>query len=273
MNRKDFELLGDKHKRFELLESYRLMPGLSYVIRLDGRAFHTFTKGLERPFDFKFTACMVEATKFLIESLHASIGYTQSDEISLGFKAVDWATELPFSGRIQKLASLSAALASVKFNRAMVEFLPGKSDSYPIFDARVFSYPSEDLAAESFLWRETDATRNSLAMASQAYYSSKELHKAGRAKMHEMLFQKGINWNDYPAFFKRGTYVRRGTEEKTLTQDELFKIPEKHRPTGPVTRGIIRSLDMAPVHTITNLARVLFHDDAPIFQVQAEAIE
>jgi tRNA(His) guanylyltransferase len=164
-----------------------------------------------------------------------------------------------FSGRIQKIVSVVASIASVKFNRIIQETIPERADMMPVFDARVFQYPTPELAAETFLWRETDATRNSLTMAAHAYYSTKELHKAGFAKKHDMLHAKGVNWNDYPAFFKRGTYVGPRQVLKMLNDFELSKIPEQFRPTGPVMRNVVDVLDLPPYTQMKNPVEVLFY--------------
>lgn len=264
MNRRDFEFLGDKHKRYEAREDQSIMPGIPVIVRLDGRTFHTFTRGLERPYDGAFSGCMVETAKALVKEMHANCGYTQSDEISLCYLNPDPEKAMMFAGRVQKIVSLHAAYASVKFNKQVSTHLEMKAHLDPIFDARIYAYPNVALAAESFLWREIDATRNSLAMAAQAQFSQKELEGKGRRAMHEMLLQKGIDWNDYPVFFKKGTYVRRGLEPRTLTEEELARTPEKHRPTGPVLRPVMKELDIPPAERILNLAAVLFNGAIPV---------
>lgn len=269
MNRHDFELLGDRHKFYEGLEDHTIMPGLPTIIRLDGRAFHTFTRGMEKPYDKNFSHCMVETTKRLVQAMHATVGYTQSDEISLAFINPDAEKLMSFGGRVQKLASISASIASVNLNKFVEAWDEERAAKDPVFDARVYAYPNEDLTAESFLWRETDATRNSLAMAAQAHFSHKELEGKNRREMYEMLLQKGINWNDYPTFFKKGTYVKRSSVERVLTEEELARIPEKHRPTGPVTRGTIIEIDIPPAEKIENLSAVLFHGAVPVLKTAA----
>jgi tRNA(His) 5'-end guanylyltransferase len=274
MKRDEFEAMGDRHKAFESLETMRrLMPGLPVVVRLDGRAFHTFTRGLQRPYDARLSRSMIETAKYLVEQTHADIGYTQSDEISLGFSFTDPCAEMPFKGRVQKICSLFAAMATARFNQLIVQEIPEKANKLPLFDAHVFQYPTLGLATECFVWREADATRNSLTMAAHAYYSQKELHKAGYAKKHEMLFAKGINWNDYPAFFKRGTYVRRETIFKELTQQELARIPEGRRPTGPVMRSQVMELEMPPILEVANAAEVLFARAEPLPYKQGPALQ
>jgi len=264
MKRSEFEAMGDRHKAFEARETmHRLMPGLPVLVRLDGRAFHTFTRGLARPYDERLSRSMIETTKYLVDHTHASVGYTQSDEISLAFPNIDPDNQVMFDGRVQKLCSVLAAMATAKFNQQILANIPEKAHLLPLFDARVYQYPTLDLAAESFVWRETDATRNSLTMAAHAYYSHKELHKAGYARKHEMLHAKGLNWNDYPDFFKKGTYVRRESVLKELTAAELARIPEKHRPTGPVMRSVLRELAMPPITRVANVNAVLFEGQEP----------
>lgn len=264
MKRSEFEAMGDRHKAFEARETmHRLMPGLPVLVRLDGRAFHTFTRGLARPYDERLSRSMIETTKYLVDHTHASVGYTQSDEISLAFPNTDPDNQVMFDGRVQKLCSVLAAMATAKFNQQILANIPEKAHLLPLFDARVYQYPTLDLAAESFVWRETDATRNSLTMAAHAYYSHKELHKAGYARKHEMLHAKGLNWNDYPDFFKKGTYVRRESTLKELTAAELARIPEKHRPTGPVMRSVLRELAMPPLTRVANVNAVLFEGQEP----------
>lgn len=265
MKRSEFEAMGDRHKAFESREAgWRLMPGLPVVIRLDGKAFHTFCRGLPKPFDERLSLAMRETTKALVAETHAAIGYTQSDEITLAFPNQDPAKPMMYDGKVQKLCSVLAGLASAKFNREIQARIPEKAHLLPVFDARAFSYPTLDLAAENFLWRETDATRNSLTMAASAYYSPKDLHRAGYAQKHEMLHAKGINWNDYPPAFKRGTYIRRETVLRELSPSELARIPEKHRPLGPVARSVLTELDMPPLARVANVQGALFFGEAPV---------
>lgn len=271
MKRDAFEALGDRQKMFEAREAgRRLMPGLPVLVRLDGRSFHTFTRGLARPYDERLSRTMIEVAKYLVAETHASIGYCQSDEISLAFPNLDERQQMLFDGRQQKLCSVLAAMASVKFNQELARRIPEKSHLLPVFDARAWAVNSLETAAEHFLWREADATRNSLTMAAHAYYSHKQLHKAGFAQKHDMLKEKGVNWNDYPAFFKRGTYVRRQTVLKELSPAELARIAPQHRPTGAVARSVVAELDMPALSRVANVQDVLFRGAQPV-QMTAEA--
>lgn len=264
MKRSDFEAMGDRQKAFESQEAgRRLMPGLPILVRLDGRAFHTFTRGLARPFDERLRRAMIETTKTLVNETHACIGYTQSDEISLAFHYPAPLSAPIFDGRVQKLCSVLASIASARFNQLVTQLLPEKAHLLPVFDARAWAVPDLTMAAEHFLWREADATRNSLTMAAHAHYSHKELHKAGFALKHDMLHAKGVNWADYPAFFKRGTYVRRETALRELTPAELSRIPERHRPTGPIERSAVVELDVPPLSRVVNLEDFLFRGAPP----------
>ena len=246
--------LGDRMKLYEGAEANRsMMPLLPIMARLDGRAFHTFTKGLERPYSEKFTNCMIETTGALVEKYHADLAYTQSDEISLFWLNDDPFTEMPFSGRFHKWTSLLASTASVAFNRACATHLKEKADLAPEFDCRVWQVPNLIEAYNAFVWREDDATRNSLQMAAQAHYSHKQLHKAGAPQLHDLLHAKGINWNDFPAFFKRGTYVARRRYEKVLSKQQLDMIPEDKRPDGPVLRSGVFTLDAQPIRQYSSL--------------------
>lgn len=241
---------GDWIKDIEMQEAGRKMVlDLPVIARLDGRAFHTFTRGMRRPYDENFSSLMQETTKDLVKEFHADVGYTQSDEITL-----IWKKPIHFDGRYQKLTSVLAGYASAAFAVNKLFFLA--SDEYQrqrsmtaCFDCRVFQVASLDNAVDILAWREEDATKNSVAMAAQSMFSHKELHKKNRVDMMNMMHAKGVNWNDYPDFFKRGTYFQRVNVEKLLTPTELARIPEKHRPTGPVVRGEVVDMKLNPINS------------------------
>lgn len=262
------DALGDRCKRFEAAEAgRRAMPGIPLLARLDGRAFHTFTRGLNRPFDERFGRCMVETTRTLVDDLRALIGYTQSDEITLlWWVPASGPQDYPFDGRFQKLASISAGIASAAFARLAAEHLPEKSRSLPSFDARVWQVPTREDAVDVFLWREDDAAKNSLSMAARAHFSHGETHGKGGSELHELLHSRGVNWNDYPARFKRGVYVRRETFLRTFTPEQLVKIPERHRPLpdATVARTEVRVIDMPPIRRVANVIETVFDGAAPL---------
>lgn len=264
MKKKD--ALGDRMKRYEMEEAgRRMLPRLPILARLDGRAFHTFTKGLERPYDRNFSLCMIDTMRMLVGRYNATLGYTQSDEITLYWANDDIEAEMPFDGRYQKFISLLAAGASAYFLKRVMALLPEKADRIPEFDCRAWQVPNEQEVYHNFLWRENDATTNCLQMAAQSQYSQKQLHLKGRDQLHEMLFQVGINWNDYPAFFKRGTYAKRVVFDKWLSAAELARLPETRRPTGPVKRSEVRCLDVPPLSTYDQFAfQMALHSNDPV---------
>lgn len=259
--------LGDRCKSFEMTEAGRkAMKGIPLLARLDGRAFHTYTRGLKRPYDERMSTAMQETTQCLVEELHAAIGYTQSDEITLAwYVESDNPTQYPFDGRFQKLVSVLAGLASAKFAMVAKELLP-KREMLPHFDCRVWQVPSLVEAVEVFMWREADAIKNSISMAAGAYYSHKELHGKNSSGKHQMLHDKEVNWDDYPAFFKRGVYFQRKNFERSLTKEELERIPEAHRPAPEslFTRSKVVDLELPPITKVRNADKVLFFREAPV---------
>jgi len=266
MSKDDF---GDRMKAYESAETERyFMPLLPIYARIDGRCFSAFTRGLDRPFDIRITRAMIETTKYLVEETHARIGYTQSDEISLVWQQDRYDSEVFFNGKVQKLVSVLASLATAKFNHVCLvdETLQERTKNLmPVFDCRVFQLPNRTEAANAVLWREKDATKNAISMAERSFYSHKALHGKSSSEMQEMIFQKGQNFNDYPAFFKRGTFVRRITEERPFTPEELERIPEKHRPALDtlVTRSRVVELEMPVFTKILNREAVIFDGAAP----------
>ncbi len=259
--------LGDRCKQFEQAEAgRRAMRGLPLLARLDGRAFHTFTRDLPRPYDPAMSRCMIETTRYLVHEASARIGYTQSDEITLAwYEPSSSTTEYSFDGRFQKLASVLAGMASARFTQLVARELPAKADAVPHFDCRVWQVPTLQDAADVFVWREDDATKNSITMAAGAHYTDRELHGQDSAAKHELLHARGVNWNDFPAFFKRGSYLQRRAAERTLTDDERARIPEPHRPAPDAlfTRASVVELDLPPVRKVGNLLDVLFEAATP----------
>lgn len=255
--------LGDRMKLYEGAEAgRRLMPLLPVMARIDGRAFHSFTKGMARPFDAVFSACMVDTTAALVRDTGSCMGYTQSDEITLAWHSNNHKSQIWFDGRIAKMTSQLAAQATLIFYRLILERMPEYAERLPTFDARVWNVPNRAEGANVFLWREWDATKNSLSMAAAAHYSHKQLHGKNSQQKHDMLFGVGVNWNDYPAFFKRGTYVQRRAVRTPFSHEELQRLPEKHEArTNPelvVDRQVCIALDMPPLRSVTNREAVIF---------------
>lgn len=265
MKKDDF---GNRMKEYEAAETERyFMPLLPIYARIDGRCFSGFTNGFKRPYDEHMSRIMVETTKYLVEATHARIGYTQSDEVNLVWQQDSYDSEVFFCGKKQKLVSVLAGIATAKFNQLCYEgsLQEVARKKLPVFDCRVFQLPNRVEATNAFLWREKDATKNAISMAARSFYSHKALHGKSSSEMQEMIFQKGQNFNDYPVFFKRGTFLRRIVEEKTLTEAELAKIPEKHRPIPekPFMRSHVVVLDMPIFTKVTNREAVVFDGAEP----------
>lgn len=218
--------LGNRMKIFyEEVPKTRLMRRCPVICRIDGKAFHTFTRGFKRPFDDVLIMTIQETAKYLCENIQGcQLAYTQSDEISLllidyqRFETSAW-----FDYEIQKMCSISASMATMAFNRIFSETVSDLKvdntkpmDRYfevaysgAMFDARVFNIPREEVT-NYFYWRQLDASRNSIQMVGQANFSHRELqHKSCNDIQDMLMTQKGINWNDFPTYQKRGSCVVR----------------------------------------------------------------
>lgn len=238
-------------KKYEFASRHYLTTRTPVIIRIDGKAFHTFTRGFQRPFDDVLSKTMQETMKYLCENIQGCVlGYTQSDEITLvlvDYKNID--TSAWFDYNIQKCASVAASMATLAFNK----FFDNNMDEYgrehiedwdeggtsrilspdervslkiaetyykayqkgAMFDARVFNIPKDEVC-NNLLWRQNDATRNSIQMVGRAYFSHKQLNKKSTSNIQDMLMlEKGVNWNDYPTKYKRGSCCIRKTDETT----------------------------------------------------------
>lgn len=222
--------LGTRMKIFyEQIPKTKLMRRTPVIIRIDGKAFHTFTRGFKRPFDDVLIKTMQETTKYLCENIqNCVLGYSQSDEISLVL--VDYQrfeTSAWFNYEIQKMCSIAASMATMAFNKffqtntSYIRASVSRFDNidclgsiYEIacnkgamFDARVFNIPREEVT-NYFYWRQLDASRNSIQMVGQANFSHKELQNKSCNDIQDMLMtQKRINWNDFPTYQKRGSCI------------------------------------------------------------------
>lgn len=267
------DALGDRMKEYEAAEtSRRFMPLCPIYARIDGRNFSSFTRGMARPFDRDMAAAMFATAAALVEKTHARIGYAQSDEISLVWLADDPKSEVFFGGKVMKTVSILAGIATAAFTRAILNGpLADRAKAEPHFDARAMSMPNQTEAANMILWREMDATKNAISMAARAHYSAKALHGKSGPEMQEMLFAKGVNFNDYPAEFKRGSFLRRVTRERTLTEAEREKIPASHRPeVGALfLRSSVERIEMPRFGSVTNREAVIFDGAEPVLSPDA----
>ncbi len=181
-----------------------LLPRRSYtILRLDGKAFHTFTRHCAKPFDYRLMAALDNAASVLCaEMMGVAFGYLQSDEMS--FLLTDFATpqtEGWFDGNLQKIVSVAAGIASAIFTRTYCDCT---TDQIGVFDARAFTIPDPVEVENYFVWRQKDAERNSISALAQSMYSHKELHGKDCAALHDLIQAKGQNWNDLPDQSKRG---------------------------------------------------------------------
>lgn len=220
--------LGVRMKTFyEQIPKTKLMRRLPVAIRIDGKAFHTFTRGFQKPFDEVLIKSMQETMKYLCENIQGCVlGYTQSDEVTLiliDYKKLT--SSAWFDYEVQKICSIAASMATMAFNKFFrdnvgdylyenyddqyladyIKILQNAVDKGAMFDARCFNIPKEEVTNLVY-WRQLDASRNSIQMVGQANFSHKELQNKSCNDIQDMLMtQKGINWNDLPTYQKRGS--------------------------------------------------------------------
>ena len=264
---KKTDALGDRMKCYEGVPRHFLTRRVPVIIRIDGKAFHTFTRGFDKPFDGLLMRTMQATMQYLCENIQGCVlGYTQSDEITLVL--TDYAkitTDAWFGYNVQKMTSIAASMATMAFNRAFqIEsdlFCYNNGENYDkgskeytlcqkykkalesgaLFDARVFTVPKDEVC-NCLIWRQQDATRNSIEAAGQAYFSANELHKKTTKMIQEMLWQThNINWNDYPIDCKRGSCCYR------VPVTETINVPNKEPVT--VTRNKWRVDREIPIFT------------------------
>lgn len=235
------DALGDRMKKYEYVTRTYLTPRMPVIIRVDGKSFHTFTRGFKKPFDDVLVSSMQQTMKYLCENIQGCVlGYQQSDEITLvlvDYKKIDTCSWFDYN--IQKCASIAASMVTMAFNKFFeanvskwvketfpTDYLGALNrsadeslnddfrlrDRYytalnkgAMFDARVFNIPKEEVT-NCILWRQNDATRNSIEMVGHANFSQSSLHKKSCNQIQDMLMlEKRINWNDFPAALKRGS--------------------------------------------------------------------
>lgn len=229
--------LGDRMKENYEDRTRMFLPRRTYtIIRVDGKAFHTFTKHCERPFDQMLCDLMNKTAQALCKQvMGAKLAYVQSDEISIVLTDFDGQqTQAWFDGNIQKMVSISAAIATAAFNeelQLLAESQSGTKNRFNLngppamFDSRVFTIPDPIEVENYLIWRQQDATRNSVQMATRAVYSHKECEGKDIPKMHDMLMAKGINWNDYDVGHKRGRCIVKETFQEPVRLGMLTNPP------------------------------------------------
>jgi len=245
------DAIGDRMKaQYEDRTRY-FVPRRTYtILRVDGKAFHSYCRHMERPYDKRFMVAMDMVTaEMLREIAGAEFAYVQSDEISI--LLTDFAkpsTQAWFDGNIQKMASVAAGLATGYFNALMLDetqrVVKGVlNKTIGTFDARVFTIPDHIEVENYFIWRQQDAVRNSIQMLAQHYYSPKQLHGKNCSELQDMIHDKGDNWNDHSARFKRGGLVWYNRDALPYPEWVIGEAPNF---TGEVERPQFRKL--IPVH-------------------------
>lgn len=265
----EFKNLGDWCKWLEKNFTPDVMiPTLPVIIRLDGNNFSQWTKGLQKPFDYQLMELMEETTQFLVRETNAVVGYTQSDEITLILYNEDRKSALYHDGKKQKILSKLTAKCVNFFNEKRKELLP-EHDKVAVFDARIYQTPTLQDACAQLLWRENDATKNSIQVLGQSFFSHKQLHNLnGNQIQDKLMLEKLVNWNDMSAQCKRGTYVKRVMTSKPLSVEELATLPAKHQahknPDLVISRSVIKRIEYPIFTKITNKVDVIFYDKEPI---------
>lgn len=250
--RMDRSSIGTRMKSYEDAQKTYLTRRMPVMIRVDGNAFHTFTRGFERPFDSIMAESMQRTMKYMCENISGCVlGYTQSDEITLLLIDYKKKNQGAWFGYVKrKVETIAASMATMAFNEAFSDVITEKisedimkvqndeetekvKDYYfkyvkkcgrAMFDARAFNIPEFEVVNE-FIWRQQDCTRNSIQSVGHANFSDKKMHKKNMSQIQDMLMlKKGINWNDFPTFLKRGSCCIK--EDYFIPENEL---PENHR--------------------------------------------
>ena len=260
--------LGKRMKEFyEQVPKTRLVRRMPIAIRIDGKAFHSFTKNFKRPFDDLLIECMQQTMKYLCENIQGCVlGYHQSDEITLilvDYKNLN--SDAWFDAEVQKMCSISASMATMYFNKVFHEKVESFTDDFyeawnvaeadhklleayqkaltrgAMFDSRCFNIPNEEVA-NLLYWRQQDATRNSVQMVGQANFSHKELHGKSCNMIQDMLLtHKDINWNNFPTYQKRGSCCVKANTTCTFAienKDGTVTTGAKERPHWYIDKEI-----------------------------------
>lgn len=265
--------LGDWCKWLEKNFSPEIMiPTLPVIIRLDGNNFHNWTKGLQRPFDQSLVNLMGDTCTYLTQLTNAVVGYTQSDEITLILYSDDKRSNIYHDGKKQKILSKLTSKCSNYFNERRKFYLPNHN-SLADFDCRIYQTPSLYDATLQLLWREQDATRNSILSLAQSMFSHKEMQNLNTDILqNKMMAEYGVNWNDLHVRLKRGTYVKRQLINTPFSKEELESLPEGHNarknPNLVISRHIVKNIEYPIMSTIGNKVEVIFQDQEPISHIQ-----
>lgn len=241
------DLFGDRMKAYEKEYTSAYVPiDQILCVRIDGKGFSKFTKGFKKPFDDVLGGVMVSTMMNLVKDTHASIGYTQSDEITLIYTPGEKASEYIFGGKVSKINSILASMATHYFNYDLAACV--RVDKPAFFDCRAWAVPDLVEASNVLLWRVQDARKNSISALFRWTAGHHAMNNLDQLQMKEYLLKNNsVDWNDLPNKYKYGTFAKPVTVETYLTQDELQKIPEHKRPEADVLvkRTKVQELDLA----------------------------
>lgn len=230
----NFDKLGDRMKNYENVERKFLTRRTPCIIRLDGKAFHTYTKNFNRPFDVNLYNAFKFSTIGLMQEIQgAKFAYIQSDECSIVVSDYDTInTDAWFGYNVQKMVSISSSIYTLKFN-TLVDVLRGPYDGIlppAYFDARVFNIP-EDEILNYLIWRQSDWTRNSIQSLCRTYYSQKQMAGKKQPDMHDMIVAAGDNWNNLEPKWKNGTFIYH-VEQNINHNFPIFQSEEGRKQVG-----------------------------------------
>jgi tRNA(His) guanylyltransferase len=242
--------LGDRMKSYEDVFRQVLPNQLPVILRVDGRAFHSYTRGCEKPFDRSLMEAMDQVALDLCSEINnAVMAYVQSDEISVLVVQKSKDSQPWFGGNLQKMCSVAASKAAVRmtmespnvFPVSEADFSSGTADVFreACFDARAFVLPPHEVQ-NYFVWRQQDWVRNSISMLTRAHYSHKEMDGKSQSDMHEMLYQKNVNWADLSPDLKNGRVV--------VKREVPIQIPAGPKRGEIVTRSKW-GVEFAPIFT------------------------
>lgn len=241
--------LGDRMRIYEEASRYVLPRRLPIIIRVDGKAFHTYTRGCKKPFDEGVDVAMDAAARALCEGIGGSqLAYVQSDEVSVLMHCYKKLDSQPwFANEVQKIVSIAASIASVAFTLESNRIWENSGKSNLVFgalkpahfDARVFVLPEAEVC-NYFIGRQQDAIRNSVSALAQSMYSNKQLHGKSTKSRYDMCFEKGVNWDELPMYQQRGRCALKapmlaGTEQT----DRMIWLIDRNIPAFTQDRAYI----------------------------------
>jgi len=218
----DKTALGSRMKRYEKAARIYMTPRMPLIIRVDGRAFHTYTRRVgwretgSDPWSGVIRDAMTDTARILMAQITgAKIAYIQSDEVSVLVTDYDKLSSEPWFGKSsQKMCSVSASIATMAFNNNIRQYVdsglpPERFPTDATFDSRAYCVPREDVT-NYFVWRQRDTEKNSISILAQHYFSHQQLQgKSGSDKQDMLMREHGVNWNELDTWKKRGWCVDR----------------------------------------------------------------